>query len=78
MDTEELAKAIVGIRRMMRVDIRHAIIIMEEVITGFQEREEKIEQMKQNLKVVIMNVKPEYLQEMKKLIVPEVFDSLGL
>lgn len=56
----------------MSVDILNAIII------GLQQREEDLDKKASNIWLVVKNLKPEHLEEMKKLIIPEVFESLNL
>lgn len=77
-DQMAYAQAIVGIRRLLSGDIKNSQVIMEEMMFAFKEWEMKQSRLQSDLKTVVMNIKPEYLEEMKKLIVPEIFERLGL
>lgn len=55
-----------------------AIILFTEILNDFNEREKNLSARESNLKTIVMNIKPEYLEEMKKLINEDIFKSLGL
>lgn len=55
-----------------------AIRLFNELLWAFEEKEERMAKREGNLWHVLKNLKPEHLEEMKKLIAPEVFESLGL
>ncbi len=59
-------------------DPKHAFEILDAIVIGLQEYKQKVDKQHSNLDLVIRNLKPEYLIEMKKLIIPEVFESLNL
>lgn len=55
-----------------------AIELFIEILETFKEKEHEISRRESDIWIVVKNIKPEYLDEMKKLIIPEVFERLGL
>ncbi len=59
-------------------DPETAIEFLEAIVYSLQKHKEAIDKKNSNIWLIVKNIKPEYLTEIKKLIVPEVFTNLGL
>lgn len=55
-----------------------ALEFMGTIIDSLRLYKEKTDKRNSNIWLIVKNLKPEYLAELKKLVVPEVFTSLGL
>jgi hypothetical protein len=59
-------------------DPSYTFRLMEVVEAGLRDSQAEFNKKNSNLWLIVKNLKPEYLEEMKKLIIPEVFESLGI
>lgn len=70
-------EAEVAVRRILSRK-NGGIELFQLIFNDLVEREMKLSAKESNLQSIIMNIKPEYIEEMKKLINEEIFESLGL
>lgn len=55
-----------------------AMSILGNVVDGLADYRRQITKKNSNIHLIVMNLKPEYLEKMKEFIIPEVFESLGI
>lgn len=80
MNEQDLKKyrIVIETKEAVTKDPKFAFDILGAALQGIEEL--RLESMKKNANIhlIVMNLKPEYLEEMKKLIIPDVFESLGI
>lgn len=76
--TQEDIVTIVRVQMMISKDPDLSFEILNAVVGGLKEYKSDVDKLASNIWLVVKNIKPEYLEEMKELIIPEVFKSLGL
>jgi hypothetical protein len=80
MDKETERKYIIlaEMQAMVEKEPKLAFEIMSYAINGLIDYKKKLAKHEANLWLVVKNLKPEHLEEIKKLIIPEVFEDLEL
>lgn len=63
---------------MVEKEPQIALEVIQYALDGLRKRENNLKKKETNLWLVVKNIKPEYLEEMKKLIIPEIFENLNL
>ena len=77
-ETERKYIILAEMMTMVEEDPNLAFEIMSYAINGLINYKKKLAKHEANLWLVVKNLKPEHLEEIKKLIIPEVFEDLGL
>ncbi len=78
MEQLQKAQLYASIDMFIREDVNNARIVMDMIINGLESYEREVTKRNSNIWLVVKSLKPEHLEEMKKLIIPEVFEDLGL
>ncbi len=71
-----LQKAIIQSQILENPEV--ALEFMETIVSALKKHKENIDEKNSSVWLIVRNIKPEHLAELRKLIVPEVFTNLGL
>lgn len=59
-------------------DPEFTMSILGNAMDALAEYRRQVTKKNSNIHLIVMNLKPEHLKEMKEFIIPEVFESLGI
>ena len=77
MDIEEVKQsAWIQSKIMHRPEF--AMEVLSWVLSALEKSRQETDKRNSNIDLIVRNLKPEHLEEMKKLITPEIFTSLGI
>lgn len=75
---EQDIKTLVEMQLMISKKPQLSFEILAAVIEGLKSYGAEITKRNSYIDLIVRNLKPEYWEELKKYVVPEVFESLGL
>lgn len=78
MNEEQKAIMLANIAIEVTENPAFGLEIMALITDGLKEYKHKIDKRSANIWLVVKNLKPEYLEVLKKIIIPEVFEDLNL
>lgn len=78
MNDTEKRIIIANMRALLLLEPEHTLDLFKIVLNSLEDYKDESVKRNANIDLIVRNLKPEYLVELKKLVIPEVFESLGI